>query len=693
MMMRFHLFIESFAVKFSSLLTLSVFLSVISCGAEMPTGKKYTNSLGMDLVRIEPGTFVMGTGETPLPVDGMFDSSVREDYRKFHMNGDFDEHPSHRVRITKSYYMGVHEVTNSEYEVFDPGHSKLRGKLGFSKNDDEAAVFVSWNEAAAFCEWLSEKEGMPYRLPTEAEWEYACRAGTSTPYFMGSTLPVVFRKNAKRSWYPDPERSSMEEVTPLTVGVTLPNAWGLYDMHGNVEEWCNDWYGPYRAGEVNDPVGYANGDFRVSRGGSHSTELYFLRSANRMAALPDEKSWVIGFRVVLGEMPDSEPLPVPPPPHNMRDVSQNVPADLEVAPDPSKPYFKSPRPFVKIPPESNGPLYSHHNHCPSITECSNGDLLAIWYSTNQEPGRELTILASRLRYGEEEWEPASEFWNGPDRNDHASALWTGEDGTLYHFNGISSAATWGNLATIMRTSEDNGATWSPARLIIPEHGLRHMPIPSLFRTSWGSLLLTCDAVTTGNGGTAIWLSERNDTVWKDPGGTIAGIHAGVVELKDGRLMAFGRGDNIDGRMPKSISADRGKTWSFSASPFPPISGGQRLALIRLQEGPIFFASFAKEITFTDASGNERTGSGLFAALSFDEGKTWSVRRMITDDRPEREVWGGAWTRKFIMSPVKAEPRGYLDVIQAKNGVIHLISSAQHYRFNYKWLVTPPPSDR
>ena len=690
-MMHFYMFFKSISAKTFPPLLLLVLMSLSSYGTELPAGRKYINSLGMSLVRIEPGSFVMGVGETPLPVDGMFDSSASEEYRNFHGNGDFDEYPAHRVRITKSFYMGTNEVTNDQYEKYDPAHKRLRGKLGYSNNDDEAVIFVSWNEAVAFCRWLSEKEGLPYRLPTEAEWEYACRAGTSTPFFTGNTLPRSFRKNAKRSWYPDPVRSSTEEVSPLTVGLTRPNAWDLFDMHGNVEEWCYDWYGPYRAGSVSDPVGYIGGDFRISRGGSHSTELYFLRSANRMAALPDDKSWIIGFRVVLGEMPDTEPLLLPPPSRTMRDVSQVTPAGLRVAPDPSSPYFKGPRAYVKIPPESNGPLYSNHNHCPAITECPNGDLLAIWYSTNQEPGRELTILASRLVYGEEEWESASEFWNGPDRNDHASELWTGEDGTLYHFNGISSAATWGNLATIMRTSKDNGATWSPAQIIIPEHGLRHMPIPSLFRTSWGSLLLTCDAVTSGHGGTAIWLSEDNETVWKDPGGTIAGIHAGIVELKGGRLMALGRGDNIDGRMPKSISTDRGKTWSRSASPFPPISGGQRLALLRLEEGPVFLASFAKEVTFTDASGEERAGSGLFAALSFDEGETWSIRRLITDDGPEREVWGGAWTRKFLMSPAKAEPRGYLDVMQAKNGVIHLISSAQHYQFNYKWLMTPPPA--
>ena len=128
-----------------------------------------------------------------------------------------------------------------------------------------------------------------------------------------------------------------------------------------------------------------------------------------------------------------------------------------------------------------------------------------------------------------------------------------------------------------------------------------MPIASVFRRQDGSILLACDAVSGGNGGTAIWLSEDDGETWYDPGagqpipefadgkqgGWIAGIHAAVVELTDGRLMGYGRGDTINGRMPKSVSSDGGKTWHYSASQFPPVSGGQRCVLLRLQEGTYF----------------------------------------------------------------------------------------------------------
>ena len=152
--------------------------------------------------------------------------------------------------------------------------------------------------------------GLPYRLPTEAEWEYACRAGTRTHYHTGDHLPDAFLKNARRSWFPDPERTEPGDVVSLAVGKTPPNAWGLCDMHGNVEEWCHDWYGPYEPGKQTDPVGRVAGDFRVTRGGSHSAEIYYLRSANRMGALADESSWLIGFRVVIAPLPNTAPLPV-----------------------------------------------------------------------------------------------------------------------------------------------------------------------------------------------------------------------------------------------------------------------------------------------------------------------------------------------------------------------------------------------
>ncbi len=648
-----------------------------------PTNE-FSDSVGQQFVRIEPGTFVMGSSGDPLP-DALTDG------RSHRARGDFDEFPAHEVAISEPFYLSVTEVTNAQFEQFKPEHRELRGAMGFSNEDNEAVVFVTWQEAQDFCMWLSEKEGKPYRLPTEAEWEYACRAGTDTLFSTGEELPEAFLKNARKDvWYPDPDRveegrTLEDDIVPLTVGETPANPWGLFDMHGNVEEWCYDWYGPYEESSQTDPVGRADGDFRVTRGGSHSTEPYYLRSANRMGTLPEDKHWLIGFRVAMADMPDTEPLPLPPVELCQENVSQNIPADVTQGPDPTTSYFEGPRVYVKIPPDSEGPMFSHHNHDPGIVECPNGDLLAVWYTTVSERGRELALVASRLRYGAKEWEPASPFWDAPDRNDHAPAIWYDGSGTIYQFVGLSAAATWGNLAIILRTSTDSGATWSKARIIASEHTIRHQPVESVFSTDAGAIALPCDASSRGSGGTALHISHDSGNTWADAGGTIAGIHAGVMQLKDGRLMAFGRGDDIDNHMPKSLSSDLGASWSYSASEFQPVGGGRRLVLTRLKEGPILLCSFASEpMDIIDGAGHVSPCSGLFAAVSFDEGETWPVKRLVTPGGEPREL-AAMDGRPFTLSDTSAEPRGYMSICQGLDGVIHLISSMQHYAFNLAWL--------
>ena len=156
-------------------------------------------------------------------------------------------------------------------------------------------------------------------------------------------------------------------------------------------------------------------------------------------------------------------------------------------------------------------------------------------------------------------------------------------------------------------------------------------------------------------------------------------------------------------MPQSISSDMGKSWTYSDSKFPPIGGGQRLVLMRLREGPILLVSFtdfrpaalkSKEPTgllIEDSSGKQRRVFGMYAALSFDEGRTWPVRKLVTAGGAPRELDGGAHTDLFTMDDTHAEPAGYLAATQTPDGVVHLISSALHYRFNLAWLRTPMPA--
>ncbi|MBV7337556.1 SUMF1/EgtB/PvdO family nonheme iron enzyme [Chloroflexi bacterium TSY] len=647
----------------------------------MIDASEYVNSLGMKFTHIPAGSYMMGTDPRAM--------TTRLALHKFRINGDVDEFPRHKVNIAQAFHMGIHQVTNAQYEQFDPDHRTLRGKVGFSKADDEAVVNVSWHDAVAFCEWLSAKENLPYRLPTEAEWEYACRAGTDTLFHTGDELPAVFHKNQHNSWYPDASRpwNKEEEIVGLHVGQTPPNAWGLYDMHGNVEEWCIDWYGPYMLHEQHDPVGYTTGECQVTRGGSHSTDLYYLRSANRSGTLPDDSSWLIGFRVVLGELSSAPQLTQKPRSFQVDVVQARL--NLTAGPDSATPYFHEPRTFVKVPPGMTGPMFAEHNHLPSIVECPNGDLLAVWFSCISERDRELTLAASRLRHGNDEWDPASPYWDAPDRNMTGSVLWRNGD-AIHLFGAMSAAGTWGHNIIYQRTSNDSGATWSSPRIIVPDHATGQvLPINLVFRMADGTVVLPCD--DAAQNATKLYFSDDNGVSWADKAGRIDGIHAGVAQLHDGRLLGLGRrlrGD-IDPAMPQSISSDGGETFVRTASIFDAISGGQRPVLLRLQEGPLAFFSFTPGMEFTDKDGavgeQSWTGRGLFGALSYDEGETWPVRRLITDDQPDHWLDGGAWTGKFIMSPTLTEPRGYLTATQAANGIIHLLSSKIHYAFNLAWL--------
>mgnify|MGYP000773925743 FL=1 len=138
------------------------------------------------------------------------------------LGGDenYDEAPMHKVHISKPFKMGLTEVTNAQYELFCPEHKSLRGKNGFSSEDDEAVVFVTYQDAVAFCDWLTRKEGKTYRLPTEAEWEYACKAGRYWNFYMDDKLPAAWQKNQVIAATPKP--------LSLKVAQTPPNEWGLY---------------------------------------------------------------------------------------------------------------------------------------------------------------------------------------------------------------------------------------------------------------------------------------------------------------------------------------------------------------------------------------------------------------------------------------------------------------------------------
>jgi len=191
----------------------------------------------------------------------------------------------HRVILTRPFYIAVTEVTQAQWQA-------VMGDVQCHfKGDNLPVEKVSWYEAVTFCKRLSQKEGKTYRLPTEAEWEYACRAGATGPFAGPGKLDEIgwYRANSKGQTHP--------------VATKKPNAWGLYDMHGNVSEWCSDYYSPdYPQATVTDPVGPAEGKYRVIRGGSWDYFARGCRCAARSSAPPSYQLKQTGLRVVM-ELP------------------------------------------------------------------------------------------------------------------------------------------------------------------------------------------------------------------------------------------------------------------------------------------------------------------------------------------------------------------------------------------------------
>ena len=264
-----------------------------------------TNSLGMKLRKIPAGDFQMGAAES--------DADARD-----------VERPAHRVKVSKPFFLGVHEVTQAQFSAImdtNPSQWTSEGDAEPQSARSQAAVVnktyrnhpidsVLWTDANEFCERLGKKENRRYRLPTEAEWEYACRAGTTARYPTGEDSADVF-KIANVGGNPlNPKR-------PLPVGSLAPNAWGLFDMNGNVREWCSDWLGDYEAATVTDPKGSSSGKVHVVRGGCYHYRAEDGRSTTRFG-LEDGHARNRGFRVVLevGDAPNAvaPPREVPPAP-------------------------------------------------------------------------------------------------------------------------------------------------------------------------------------------------------------------------------------------------------------------------------------------------------------------------------------------------------------------------------------------
>jgi len=429
-------------------------------------------------------------------------------------NGDYDERPVHQVRMTHDFYMSETEVTAKQYSEFREDYQDWSTSSPY-------ATGVSWYDCDAFCQWLSKKENKHYRLPTEAEWEYASRAGSEGHFFTGSQPPA-------------PEQ---------------PNPWGLKNMNAGAAEWVLDWYGRYPENPQIDPVGPAEGLARGIRGGGlngpylgestkypNSANLpFFRRSANRASIAPVFRGrHNIGFRIVEAPLPRTKPLEPEKPFTNLLVKQTNE--YLQAGPDPGKPWFRQ-RDALPIPPEGaseeeieasglpSGILGKNHN--PALVVCPNGDLLALYFTASVPDFEDLSnvaVMGARLRFGSDEWDMPDVFLDFADTKDIAPAVWA-EGSKIYFFWG------GGGLDDVpfrWTHSVDNGASWSAVQFPLLDGargGYFAQPVSRGFRGPGGILYMPTDGV---GGESLLWASTDDGRTWSDTLGRTAGRHTVFV---------------------------------------------------------------------------------------------------------------------------------------------------------------------
>jgi hypothetical protein len=574
----------------------------------------------MALVRFNAGAFVMGEGTGGIP-------------KTFGNPLDRDEQPAHPVVLTTPFYVMTVRVSKAQFD-----------QAGLGAADDNCRV--SWDRAAAFCAWLSQREGLTYRLPTEAEWEYV-------------------RRN------------------PGTVT----------DFEG---EWVSDWHGAYRNVSLTDPAGPLTGMMKVIR----------ADATNRLCQPPSFEGKVT-FRVVLDTAPTTR-FVYTPLPFNQMAVKQSTAPALQ-GPDPSKPYFtvRFAQPagsyFTAMGVD---PAFAGGHHHSALEIMPNGDVLAAWFCSAdtsgpwEDAGVHVSIVQVRLRYGAEEFDLPELFLKVKEDQDTSPCLWR-EGTTNWLFTG------WGGLDSCIRgwprdsigttnlfteqvyrlfrvsRSTDCGATWTT---IIPEflstNGY-YQPINSAFRSPDGTLYVPVDynygvPWSDIRGPSTVFRSSDNGLTWTNPPGLTgltSGRHSTMVPLdQTGRVLSIGGKDcGINGYMPQNISTNWGATWEApTPTPFPPCGSGQRPSVSRLASGKLVMVGDAG--TGGNPPPGWTNGPAPYVALSADNGATWHIKPLPV-------------ALKKIGNQFATI--GYTTVRGAPNGLIHVVSSlttpAVHYEFNEAWV--------
>ncbi len=620
-------------------------------------------------IAVKSGKFMMGAEPGPdvLKPGPPVIYEVEREGKKISFRADayqgphWDERPIHEVTISSMFEISQ-RVTLGEFLRYKPEHAEVYVLHDMDTNPASPVTMVTWDEAQGYSQWLGNAEGAIFRLPTEAEWEYA--AGQV------STLELE----------------------------------GLGD---GLMEWCYDWWAPYAEGAVTDPLGPADGLVKVLRNRLDKHDR--ARITDRSGGLPGERRMDVSFRVARVSSTQGTHRSLPPLDTVFRDVSQE-PKEWQPV-DADTPIFHAGG--FHIDRQAGNfdavhlPYWGRH-HVPTIVYSDNGDLLMANYSCPNDGSDQMVVLITRLRDGAERWDPPARFFILPDRKIDGPILHRDDNGVLSHFNAMGTRE-YDNIVAARHVSLDNGATWSRSE-IVPFHLYNDVPV---YRNSMSHIHMDMKELDDGtwvmqrdvtlgshsaSKGTALFKSTDRGMNWHEmsrvgwnaenygkkgeEAGWIAGWHAPLAILRDGSFLAIGRENNIDGRATLSRSKDQGRTWSYEPSEFSPLISSQRPIILRLAEGPLMIIWYtdpsAKRenpdgIEIIDAAGKPRRVVGAYTALSFDEGASWSHHKLLPLSEDD---------------PYTSALTGYYTAVQSPDGLIHLANTSYYWRFNLAWLKEP-----
>lgn len=515
------------------------------------------------------------------------------------------ETPQHEVRISRGFWMGRTEVTQGQWRAL-MGTSPWSGRDRVVMDDRRPAVFVSWEDARAFAERLAQVTGRPFRLPTEAEWEYGCRAGTGTRFYWGNDLAYA-RVDAHAWWRGNALITSEKGARP--VGLKPPNRWGLCDMSGNVSEWCHDWHWFYGDGPDLDPVGPAFAAHRVLRGGSWLSTPGQCRSARRNHELPTANQSDIGFRVVCGPRPEPEP---------------GAPEFIEV--------------FVA------GQAGVNTYRIPSLLVAPDGSLLAFAEARkeSQHDASPTDLVLRRSRDGGRSWFATQILVRGVGREAlmNPCPVVDRVRGVILLVCQKANQKGENHHEHVLLTSADNGVSWSepaPMAGTIQGYDDRFNPGPGVgLQMRSGRLIIPGYAGEPSDDFDEEWYAR---VLYSDDGGLHWTMGPAVpelsdesqaVELRDGTLMLNMRGNMGRSCRGVALSRDGGESWSEFRWDRALNECPCQASMLRYGK----VAGSGKELLLFANPDNrgekfnvvERTH--LTVRWSIDDGKTWAGRRLI-----------------------------------------------------------------